>query len=150
MMQLEQATNVDFRKWDELVIRYNGTVFSTVAYITATAENWSVAWNEDKSGGILCPYTNRMGIKVLYAPFFHRYCEWIGENPPSFKELIIFLKQHFKVSMFQLSWENEHINEEKKVHQILEPGKKKLNQQAKRALKQMAEYRVFSYTAPIS
>lgn len=141
MMQLEQAKDVDLKRWDSMVEMSGATIFSTTTYISSTAENWAVAWNEDKSGGILCPYTLRMGVKVLYPPFFHRYCEWVGENPPQLTTLIAFLKECFQVAHFQLGWKKIGVFENG-VYQFIEPGKKKLNQQAKRALKQVGNFLV--------
>jgi hypothetical protein len=71
-MQLALSESLDKQQWDELVKASAGSVFSQSAYLDATADHWGVLWNDDRSGGIACPFAVKLGVKILYAPFFHR------------------------------------------------------------------------------
>lgn len=138
-MELEHSGTIDKTAWDELVRRSAGTVFSLSAYLDATADDWSVLWNKDRSGGIACPFSVKFGVHVLYAPFFHRYTEWIGEGRPSLEQLTISLKAHFLAADAQLKWETEVFE---RKHQVVRKESYKPNQQARRMLKKAAGYQI--------
>jgi len=138
-MELVLSQHIDKKQWDQLVERSGGTVFSLSAYLDATADNWAVLYNADRSEGIACPFSVKLGIRVLYAPFFHRYTEWLGNNPPSEEELIKELKIHFPVADAQLKWENENHT---RYHQVLTREGYKPNQQVKRMLKKATGFEV--------
>lgn len=138
-MQLILADAVNKTEWDELVRQSGGTVFSLSTYLDATADNWAVLFNDDRSGGIVCPFAVKAGVKVLYAPFFHRYIEWIGANQPSDEVVLQQLQQLFPVADVNsrmISGGTE------KVHQELVANDYHPNQQAKRMLKKASAYRV--------
>lgn len=126
-------------EWDELVRQSGGTVFSLSTYLDATADNWAVLFNEDHSGGIACPFAVKGGVKILYAPFFHRYTEWIGANRPSDEVLLEKLRELFPVADINCRM---IAGAAEKVHQELTKDQYNPNQQAKRMLKKAATYRV--------
>jgi len=138
-MELVLSEHADKQQWDAQVSLSGGTVFSLSAYLDATADHWAILYAASRTGGIACPFSVKAGVRVLYAPFFHRYIEWIGEDRPSFEELEIALKQHFPVADAQLRWETT--GSERK-HQELQPENYKPNQQAKRMLKKAAAFTI--------
>jgi len=140
-MQLIQSEKIDKKAWDELVLKAGGTVFSLSTYLDATADHWSILFNEDRSGGMVCPFATKLGVHILYAPFFHRYSEWVGEKVPSLEMLSSKLQEHFPVADANLKWGIE-LNDESKVHQVLTQSDYKPNQQVKRMLKKAAIYSV--------
>jgi hypothetical protein len=139
-MELILSENVDKKAWDALVSRSGGTVFSLVHYLDGTADNWAVLWNSDRSGGMVCPFAVKLGVKVLYAPFFHRYTEWIGDNCPDPAQLRAELQRYFPVADAQ--WKEEMPGMLERVHQVLNREDFQPNQQAKRMLKKGAHYEV--------
>jgi hypothetical protein len=140
-MGLTLVTDFDRSGWDNLVRQSGATVFSLSAYLDATADNWCVLYNEDRSGGIACPYTVKLGVKVLYAPFFHRYLEWTGANPPSPEELKTALTLHFPVADANLK-PFDGIPEGTKIHQQVDKTSFQPNQQSKRMLKKAVVYTI--------
>lgn len=140
-MQLIQSESIDKQVWDEFVLNAEGTVFALSAYLDATADQWAVLYNSDRSGGMVCPFAKKLGVRVLYAPFFYRYSEWIGENAPSLEELENELKRHFPVADANLKWEIE-LTDQSKVHQELTQSDFKPNQQVKRMLKKAVNFSV--------
>lgn len=140
-MQLIFPEQLDRKAWDALVLRCGGSVFSATSYSAATAENWAVLMTDDRSAGMMCPYTVRAGVRVLYAPFFHRYTEWIGENQPDLQELIKVLKGFFPVAEAHFAADSLS-PENQRLYQQLDPAETKPNQQARRMLKKAAGFTV--------
>lgn len=138
-MELVGSKHIDKQQWDEWVKQSGGTVFSRSAYLDATADDWAVVYNDQRTGGIACPFTLKLGVLTLYAPFFHRYIEWIGTDRPSEPVLIEVLKKYFPVADAQLHWPG---SEEKRKHQEITREQFQPNQQAKRMLKKAARYEV--------
>lgn len=138
-MQFVNADSTEKKsQWDELVSSQNASVFSESAYLDATSENWSILYTDDFKSGMACPYVVKGGVKVLVTPFFNRFMEWIGE-PVSEEELIMTLKSEFPVADLQLG---RGFSLNQRIYQKLDPGKLKLNQQAKRSLNKSIEFTV--------
>lgn len=131
-MQLTFLTPEEKMSWTAFVKEHKGSIFSYAGYLDATADNWAVLYNADKTAGIACPFTVKAGQKILYTPFFNRYIEWIGSaiNPD---ELIAALKNQFNVADFnfnQVVAGYEQLN-----HQYVAVNTLKLNNLANRTLK---------------
>lgn len=141
-MQWIPSDQVDKTAWDLRVREWGGSVFSLSGYFDAVADHWGVLWNDDHSGGIACPFTVKLGVKTLYAPFFHRYIEWIGETPPSREQLEAALKEHFPVAEAQLNGFNSAKNGPDKCYQLLHKEDYSPNQQASRMLKKAVVFEV--------
>nr|WP_294858806.1 hypothetical protein [uncultured Fluviicola sp.] len=138
-MQLIQANSGEVKKqWDKLVSSHGASVFSESVYLDATAENWAILYSDDFKSGMVCPYVVKGGVKILVTPFFNRYMEWIGD-PVQEEEIIEVLKQEFPVADLQVG---RGFSLDQRKYQKLEPGKLKLNQQAKRSLNKSTEYKV--------
>lgn len=136
-----EPTSENKSAWDEFVRVNGGTVFSQTRYLDATADHWLILYNEDKTGGMACPYALKAGQLVLYAPFFHRYTEWLGASVPE-KDLLHTLKSKFPVADAQLRGVFDSV--EKRHHQVLYPGQVHYNQQVKRSLKKASGFSVSS------
>jgi hypothetical protein len=139
MMILQERRDIDTRRWDEMVTQSKAAVFSRAAYLDAVSDNWCILWNDDLSGGIACPYSVKLGVKVLYAPFFHRCIEWVGNNEP--RNLTDELRRRFCVAEAHLRSDNE-LPFPSLHHQIVTDPQFKPNQQAKRMLKKAFVYTV--------
>ena len=138
-MQFVNVDSVEIKmKWDELVSSQNASVFSESVYLDATAENWAILYSDDFKSGMACPYAVKGGLKILVTPFFSRFMEWVGE-PVEEQELIDQLKSEFPVADLQVGI-GFSLNQ--RIYQKLDPGKLKLNQQAKRSLNKAAEFQV--------
>lgn len=140
-MQLILSEELNKQDWDASVHRVGGTVFSLSAYLDATADHWAVLYDDDLGGGLVCPYAVKLGVRILYAPFFHRYSEWIGTKAPSLDKLTAELKRHFPVADAQLKWETG-LSLDTRTHQVLGVGELFPNQQVKRMLKKAIIYEV--------
>lgn len=141
-MKWVESESVNKTEWDQLVARFGGTVFSLSGYLDATAENWGILYNSEGTGGIVCAYTQKLGIRILYAPFFHRYSEWIGAGCPEIAVLLKVLSKHFRVADAQIRLSDTadlptRVHQE--IYQTYSP-----NQQVKRMLKKGAKYSVES------
>lgn len=132
-MQLIDSEKLDKKNWDALVKQSGGSVFSLSAYLDATADHWAVIYNDDQSGGMVCPSATKGGVHVLYNPFFHRYTEWIGQNRPENKDVLHELQHHFRVADIQVRGTDFPGTD--RVHQLLTGEHLNLSQQAKRMLK---------------
>jgi hypothetical protein len=138
-MQLIQANSDEVKKqWNELVSLHGVSVFSESIYLDATAENWAILYTDNFKSGMACPYVMKGGVKILVTPFFNRYMEWIGDPIPE-EEITEALKNEFPVADLQVGG-GFSLNQ--RMYQKLDPGKLKLNQQAKRSLNKSTEYRV--------
>lgn len=136
-MQFVKADSITVKaKWDELVSGHQASIFSESMYLDAVAENWMILYSDDLKSGMACPYVMKGGVKVLVTPFFNRFMEWIGEPVPE-QELVAALKQEFPVADLQVG-NGFSINQ--RIYQKLDPGKLKLNQQAKRSLSKAADF----------
>lgn len=131
-MQLIVLTAEEKKAWTQLVQQHQGSVFSHAAYLDATADNWAVLFNADKSGGIACPYTIKLGQKVLYSPFFSRYLEWIGPEIAD-NDLMLALQKQFKVADF--NYRNVLTDYAQLEYQSVSLSQLKLNNLAVRTLK---------------
>jgi hypothetical protein len=138
-MQLIPANSDKVKKqWNDLVLLHEASVFSEAIYLDATAENWAILYTDDFKSGMACPYAVKGGIKILVTPFFNRFMEWIGDLIPE-KEIIAALKKEFPVADLQVG---RGFSLNQRMYQKLDPGKLKLNQQAKRSLNKSSEYTV--------
>lgn len=138
-MQLIQANSDEVKeRWDKLVSLHGTSVFSDSIYLDATAENWAILYTDDFKSGMACPYAVKGGVKILVTPFFNRYMEWVGDLVPE-KEIVEALKKEFSVADLQVG---RGFSLNQRMYQKLEPGKLKLNQQAKRSLNKSTEYAV--------
>ena len=133
------------KEWDQLVEKNEGSLFSLSTFLEATAENWCVLYNENKTGGMVCAFTKRLGIEILYTPFFIRYAEWIGEKP-DFQVVKKLLKDRFKVATFH--FKSFAFGGIERVHQELNPSELRLSDLAKRSLKKANTYQVFREFLP--
>jgi hypothetical protein len=140
-MQFVKAdSQVIKNKWDELVSLNQCSVFSESVYLDATAANWSILYSDDFKSGMACPYVIKGGVKILVTPFFNRFMEWVGEPVPE-QELIAALKREFPVADLQVG---RGFSLNQRIYQKLDPGKLKLNQQAKRSLNKSVDFVVTS------
>lgn len=131
-MQLVSLLDSEKEAWTNLVKQNNGNVFSYAAYLDATADNWVVLYNDNKTAGIACPFTIKAGQKVLYSPFFSRYVEWIGPKI-EINKLLEELKKNFHVADFNFL---QPVNGfEELQHHYIDNNELHLNNLAKRSLK---------------
>ncbi|MFN5909909.1 MAG: hypothetical protein ACK45H_01115, partial [Bacteroidota bacterium] len=92
-MKIIERADLNTYKWDALVERSGGTVFSCSFYLDAVAENWCVLVDDSYTMGMALPYTVRAGQRMLCTPVFVRYLEWFGTE---YAELSNLLKKYFK------------------------------------------------------
>lgn len=138
-MQFVKADSKEKKKqWDELVSLHGASVFSESVYLDATSEQWMILCTADFRSGMACPYVVKGGVKVLVTPFFNRFMEWIGEPVPE-QAIIGALKDEFPVADLQVG---RGFSGNQRIYQQLEPGKGKLNQQAKRSLNKAGGFMV--------
>lgn len=140
-MRIIESQQLDKQQWDNWVEQSHASEFSNSYYLDAVADNWCVLMNEHQTGGIACSYTVKLGIKQLYAPYFHRYSEWMGEDCPTEHELIAQLKQLFPVANAHVFWKTP-LNFNQRIFQSLEKGNLKINEQARRMVKKSAHFSV--------
>jgi hypothetical protein len=78
-MKIVERSDIDIKKWDNLVDQSDALVFSRSAYLDAVAETWCILVDENYTKGIALPYSLRLKQRKLYTPIFSRYTEWIGD-----------------------------------------------------------------------
>ncbi len=153
-MQLIERAELDVEKWEELRRKESSaTLFSSVTYLDATAENWCVLVDPDFSFGIALPYTLRLGVKTLYVPLFCRQLEVLFPERWS-SDAYTLLLQHFPTVSAVLNRKIPGVPTEEKKFQFITPGARQaLNSQAKRMLKkfqkQSYEFRISRDPEPV-
>jgi Leu/Phe-tRNA-protein transferase len=117
-----------------MVSNSGGSVFSTSSYLDATAQNWCVLVDDDYSKGIALPYTDRLGVKMIYTPVFLRYLEFLnGEFSQSELNLI---QASFSIGELQVQSIDQSVFTEKKQFQLItSPAQFQLNEQARRMIR---------------
>ena len=135
---LYNKEDIDFEAWDNFVLEKGGTIFSTTTYLQACAENWMVFWEKDKSFGMALPFTEKLGVKTLYQPFFSRYQEFLG-NPPDLNAMLNVLKSKFHRSLMSLRMANYDQGLKAFVYQEIDFKNRKLSTNAKRQIKKFTQ-----------
>lgn len=125
---------IDFEEWDDFVLKQGGTIFSTTSYLQACSENWMVYWEKDNQFGIALPYTEKLGVRTLYQPFFSRYQEFLGQTK-DLNSVLNTLKVQFKRSLVALRVANIKEDVAAYTHQVIEKKDRQLSTNAKRQIK---------------
>ena len=145
-MNFINPTSAEQNQWDELVKKNNGTVFSESRYLNALDLDWMILYNENRTGGMACPYAKKAGQHILVNPIYHQYTEWIGEGSVD-EKVIGKLRSTFKIA--ELNMRQIVPNSIERVHQVIISNDFKLNDLAKRSLKKSLIYQ-FSLNKEIS
>ena len=142
---IAQPTVEEQKQWDQLVANSGASVFSESRYLNALLGEWVILYNEDRSGGMVCPFVIKLGRKILINPIYHQFSEWVGKGELT-DEGITFLKSEFSVS--QLFFRNDGFFENchiiKRKHQIIESNEFLMNSLSKRMLKKSLVYEIRS------
>jgi hypothetical protein len=73
-------SEINRKDWDTLVRKSKfPSIFSFAYYIDATAENWYAYADEGFNYAIPVAYTEKLGVKSVYPPFYHRSMCAIGD-----------------------------------------------------------------------
>ncbi len=144
-MKFVELNKDEKKNWDELVELNHGSLFSLSTFLDSTAENWCVLINDKGTGGMVCAFTKRLGVEILYTPFFIRYSEWVGEKP-DFELVKSVLRKRFKVADF--NFKSHIFGGKNRVHQELNPTEMHLSDLAKRSLKKANTFQVFQEFIP--
>ncbi len=135
-MKIITREQLDLDRWNQLVARSkHRSFFSFSWYLDAVAENWCVIVDEAYSAGMALPYTQRMGVQILYIPIFSRFVSPLGVLTQEAAQVIL---EHFSVgevgtsaAVFSASTENAT-----RVFQCVDDWESRtLSSQAKRSLK---------------
>jgi len=102
-----------------------------------------ILYNEQRTGGMVCPFTIKLGKKILINPIYHQYAEWIGEGELT-ETVVDFLKAEFPVSQlcFRSSDSFPNVQQMKWIHQIIDDKVFAMNSLAKRMLKKSQGYEI--------
>lgn len=118
MKNIFHHKELDKVKWDAFVSEQHASIFSVSTYLDATAQDWSVYFDEENKIGFVLPFVEKLGVKGMYPPFFHRYIEIIGtEKLP--KKLIEFILAEFKFGFIHSRQQLTLPGEGQRVHQNL-------------------------------
>jgi len=130
-------------QWDQLVELSGASVFSESRYLNALIGEWVILYNQDRTGGIICPFTKKLGQKILINPIYHQFSEWIGEGELT-DAAIDFLKKEFPVSQLCVNAivQTEACEIIKWKHQVISSKEFEINSLAKRMLKKSAAYEI--------
>lgn len=119
MKNILHHTVLDKAKWDAFVVKNNASIFSTSLYLDSTAQDWSVYFDEENNLGLALPFVEKIGVKGMYPPFFHRYIEKIGENDLP-KSLLDYIQKEYKFGFIHTKEQLNLPNESSRIHQIIE------------------------------
>jgi hypothetical protein len=130
-------------QWDQLAERSGAGVFSQSRYLNALIGEWMILYNADRTGGMICPFTIKLGQKILINPIYHQFSEWVGEGEIN-DEVIDFLKQEFPVSQLCIDAVIQPLSCDivKWKHQVISRNEFEINSLAKRMLKKSASYEI--------
>ncbi len=135
-MKIVERKNLDEQKWTFWCENApESQPFLDLAYLDSVAINLLFVLNLDETGGMPLPYFEKFGIKTLYMPVFCRWIDWIGENPPDKRELLLKLQSIFKQADIYFRNEQLAFPSEDLVYQKVSLDEFKLNSMAKRKLK---------------
>ncbi len=131
------------QQWDLLVEQSDASVFSKSGYLNALIGDWTILYNQTRTGGMVCPFTVKFGQKILINPIYHQYSEWVGEGELT-ENGIEFLKTEFPVSQLCFRSEVSFLNAQniKWKHQLIDSNNFSINVLAKRMLKKSEEYEI--------
>lgn len=119
-MQLVNRSEIDVKKWDQLVDNTAGVGFFSYSwYLDHIAENWAAIVDDDYTKGIAVPFTVRMGVKVAYTPIFVSYVEWLGEDAVDQDKLLSILRISFSGFYLAVNKQLFNIEFEKYVCQMI-------------------------------
>jgi hypothetical protein len=138
-MILIKPTEPEQKEWDSLVKKFKGTVFSESRYLNALDLDWMICYNEDRSGGMICPFAVKGGRRILINPIYHQFSEWIGEGSID-KKVVEFLKQNFQIATLNVRAEIPEFD--KLVHQVVNINNHNINTLSKRMLKKSQHYEI--------
>ena len=138
-MNFIHPTSEEQQQWDELVKKHRGTVFSESVYLNALDLDWMILYNENRTGGMVCPYAVKAGQKILINPIYHQYSEWIGEGRID-RNVIEKLRSTFRIA--ELNVVGNIPDTVQLVHQVILSNDFKLNDLAKRSLKKSLNYKL--------
>ena len=84
-------------KWNQLRLNtQNASVFSSLTYLDAVAQDCMFFVVGDYAAALACPFFERLGVKTLYTPVFCRYIEWLGDDSLVPNDLKNQLQEQFK------------------------------------------------------
>ncbi len=138
-MILIKPTETEQKEWDSLVKKYKGTVFSESRYLNALDLDWMICYNNDRTGGMICPFTVKGGQRILINPIYHQFTEWIGAGSID-KDAIEFLKRKFQIA--ELNVRSIVSGSSQLVHQVINNKNRSINTLAKRMLKKSQHYEI--------
>lgn len=133
-MKIINRDELDVQRWDDLVNRSGGLVFSLSAYLDSVSKNWCVLTDDAYSKGIALPFAKRLKQRTLYTPIFLRYLEWLGESPT--EEALKLIRTSFEAADFSIRGQIKLSNFDEYVYQCILPNQRNsVNDQTKRMLK---------------
>jgi len=133
-MKIIHQSALDKSRWDQLVADNSARIFSCSWYLDACAQDWYVLVDADFQNGIALPFTEKLGIRVLYPPVFMRELDFIGTDMHFQREAQQLIRDSFPAGQFQTTqpWNISPFTE--RIYQQIS-GPYKLNQQAIRMVR---------------
>lgn len=145
MGNIVHSSKIDKRKWNQLVDdTENATIFSKSFYWESTADDWYAYLDPNYTYAIAFGVTQKLGIKSIYPPFYHRYTEILGEkNEVDLNHFEEAIKKHFSYGTLQTREDFlKSTTKEEYIFQVIPSGNKILKTQAKRMLKKASNYKL--------
>ena len=99
-MKFISSKDLNKQKWNELVSKNDGKIFSYSYYFDSNSKNWGAFVNEDYSKGLAVAYNKIFGVKIIYPPIFGKYFEFFGLNSTEISELFLKIQSTFKIATF--------------------------------------------------
>lgn len=152
-MRFLTRDKIDDSKWDECInSSFNGMVYGYTWFLDIVAENWAGLVSDDYQSVFPLPFKTRLGIQIIYQPFFTQQLGLFSNNliseekvlgafqaiPPSFKLISLNLNTHNKASGRTLKIHNQ-LNHELDLINPYSEIRERYSQNLKRNLKKSEE-----------
>jgi hypothetical protein len=114
-MKLVKSTDIDKKKWNDLVKKNQGSLFFYSEYLDLFAKNWLIYVDENYSKGAAFVYNEQLQVKLIYPSFYQRNCEFYSLNKEEIKLCLSKIQDEFKIGQLYSEIENLNLNKATKT-----------------------------------
>ncbi|MBS1643144.1 MAG: hypothetical protein JST94_02940 [Bacteroidetes bacterium] len=115
-IQIIPFKKVDEQKWDEVIAKHNGLIYSTYTYLNTICNNCYAVIVNNYEAVMALPVKRKWGIQYIYTPPFTQQLGIIGNiNNELCLQVIQHIKKHFKYGDVFLNHQNNFIEHEANV-----------------------------------
>ncbi|MBS1628365.1 MAG: hypothetical protein JSR09_01020 [Bacteroidetes bacterium] len=112
-IQIIPLKKIDQQKWDEVIAKHNGLIYSTYSYLNTICNNCYAVIVNDYEAVMALPVKRKWGVPYLYIPPFTQQLGIIGDISTELcLQVLHRIKKHFKYGDIFLNYQNNFIEQE--------------------------------------